>query len=286
MTELPALSIRRIFHPTDFSPHSMTAFVHALRLACLTQAELTIMHVDPAVSRSDFEDFPRVRPLLTQWGLLPEGSAKPDVASLGIQIKHVLTISENAAQALRDHLVKSPTDLLVLSTHQRAGLARLTQETVSEPLARATHANTLFVPAHVEGFVSARDGKTTLRRILIPAARHPHPQPAIDFAARLADALGSDTVLFELVHIGEEEELPKLTLPERTGWTWQTLTAKGNPVEWILAVGSEFDVDLIVMVTEGRTGFLDAVQGSTTERVLRGARCPLLAIPVTPAPAS
>jgi nucleotide-binding universal stress UspA family protein len=255
-------------------------------LACLTQAELTIMHVDPAVSRADFEDFPRVRPLLTQWGLLPEGSAKPDVGRLGIQIKKIRTIAGNAAQALRDHLVKSPTDLLVLSTHQRDGLARLTQEAVSEPLARAAHANTLFVPAHVEGFVSARDGKTALRRILIPVARHPHPQPAIDFAARLADALGSDTVLFELVHIGEEEELPKLTLPERTGWTWQTLTAKGNPVEWILAVGSDFDVDLIVMVTEGHTGFLDAVQGSTTERVLRGARCPLLAIPVTPAPAS
>jgi nucleotide-binding universal stress UspA family protein len=98
--------------------------------------------------------------------------------------------------------------------------------------------------------------------------------------------LGSDTVLFELVHIGEEEKLPTLTLPERTGWTWQTLTAKGNPVEWILAVGSDFDVDLIVMMTEGHTGFLDAVQGSTTERVLRGARCPLLAIPVTSAPAS
>ena len=55
--------------------------------------------------------------------------------------------------------------------------------------------------------------------------------------------------------------------------------AKGDPVEWILAVGADFDVDLIVMTTEGHTGLFDLLRGSTTERVVRGARCPLLAIP-------
>jgi nucleotide-binding universal stress UspA family protein len=38
-------------------------------------------------------------------------------------------------------------------------------------------------------------------------------------------------------------------------------------------------VDLIVMATAGRHGFLEALQGSTTERVVRQARCPVLAIP-------
>lgn len=280
------LSIRRIFHPTDFSPDSMTAFVHALRLTCLARAELTIMHVDPAVGREDFEDFPRVRPMLIQWGLLQDGSAKQDVARLGIQIQKVRAIAENPAQALRNYLAAPPTDLLVLSTHQREGLARLTQQAVSESIARAAHAKTLFVPSHVDGFVSSQTGATTLRRILIPVTRHPHPQPAIDFAVRLASAIGSDHVLFELVHVGEEHERPKVTMPEQSGWTWKILTAKGNPVEWILAAGSEFDVDLIVMMTEDHTGFLDAVQGSTTERVLRGARCPLLAIPSPTEPAS
>jgi nucleotide-binding universal stress UspA family protein len=35
------------------------------------------------------------------------------------------------------------------------------------------------------------------------------------------------------------------------------------------------------MATEGHQGFLDALRGSTTERVLRGALCPVLAVPVT-----
>jgi hypothetical protein len=37
--------------------------------------------------------------------------------------------------------------------------------------------------------------------------------------------------------------------------------------------------NLIVMATDGRNGFLDALRGSHSERVLRRTPCPLLAIP-------
>ncbi len=37
--------------------------------------------------------------------------------------------------------------------------------------------------------------------------------------------------------------------------------------------------DLIVFTTEGHRDFLDAPRGSTKERVLRAAHCPVLAIP-------
>jgi nucleotide-binding universal stress UspA family protein len=37
--------------------------------------------------------------------------------------------------------------------------------------------------------------------------------------------------------------------------------------------------NLIVMSTDGRNGFLDALRGSHSERVLRRIPCPLLAIP-------
>ena len=37
---------------------------------------------------------------------------------------------------------------------------------------------------------------------------------------------------------------------------------------------------LIVMTTDGRNGFLDALRGSHSERVLHAAACPLLTIPV------
>ena len=51
-------------------------------------------------------------------------------------------------------------------------------------------------------------------------------------------------------------------------------------VEWILVAGGDFGADLIVMTTEGHTSLFDLLRGSTTERVVRGAHCPLLPIPV------
>jgi nucleotide-binding universal stress UspA family protein len=273
------LPFRRIFHPTDFSAADSAAFAHAVKLTCLVQGELTMMHVDPAIERKHFEDFPRIRPLLVRWRVLQEGCSKDDVATLGIQIKRVRAVADNATGAILQQLTAHPTDLLVLSTHQREGLARLTHHAVAEPLARGTHARTLFVPAGVAGFVSAETGRTNLSRVLIPIAHKPHPQPAIDFAADLASTLGSEKVLFELVHLGKEADPPKFTHPERPGWSWNTLVAKGDPVEWILVAGRDFGADLIVMMTEGHTSLFDLLRGSTTERVVRGARCPLLAIP-------
>lgn len=55
---------------------------------------------------------------------------------------------------------------------------------------------------------------------------------------------------------------------------------RGTAAEEILAFAEDADVDLIVMGTAGRSGvdrFLHA--GSTTERVIRGATVPVLAVP-------
>ena len=241
-----------------------------------------MMHVDHTVGRQGFEDFPRIRPLLARWGMLPEGCSKEDVARLGVQIKRVRAISDDTTGTILQHLTTHPTELLVLSTHQREGLARLTQPAVAEPIARGTHAKTLFVPAGVEGFVSAETGRTNLTRVLIPLTHKPDSQAAIDLAAHLASTLDSKNVLFELIHLEKNGDLQKFTHPERSGWSWNTLVATGDPAEWILAAGADFDVDLIVMMMERHTSLFDLLRGSTTERVVRGIRCPLLAIPVRP----
>ena len=53
----------------------------------------------------------------------------------------------------------------------------------------------------------------------------------------------------------------------------------GSPVEEILKKDADWKPDLMVLATEGHQEFFDALRGSTSERVLRGARCPVLAVP-------
>ena len=77
----------------------------------------------------------------------------------------------------------------------------------------------------------------------------------------------------------EGADLPEVEVPLTEGWTMERLTRAGDVVEGILAASEGRDADLIVMATEGHQGFLDALRGSTTERVLRGTKCAVLAVP-------
>jgi len=270
--------LNKLFHPTDFSADSHIALIHALKLALVTKANLSMMHIDPEASREDFEDFPRLSPILERWKLLPPDSTDDHVAQLGLSITKVRATAKNPTEALLHHLTGNPADLLVMATNQYSGLDRWQHQTVAEPVARESHTPTLFVPTHVEGFVSTETGALNLRRVLIPVSEKPNSQVAINITAQLALTLGCEKLTSILIHVGSDAILRTLDYPVREGLVWQTMICHGNIVDVILGMGADFDVDLIVMATEGRHSLLDMMRGSTMERVLRGARCPLLAI--------
>jgi nucleotide-binding universal stress UspA family protein len=82
-----------------------------------------------------------------------------------------------------------------------------------------------------------------------------------------------------LLHVGDPHDQPVVHTPTHEGWTWEHAGRHGEVVTEILTLAREHTVDLVVMATQGHDGWLDALRGSTTERVLRGVHCPLLAIP-------
>ena len=138
---------------------------------------------------------------------------------------------------------------------------------------------TLFIPKGLHGFVSRQDGTVKLESILIPVASTPPPQAAIQAAVRMAYRLNCPAGVFTLLHVGEEGAMPSLLCPELPGWRWNKVTKQGDVVDLIHQMALEVKADLTVMTTEGRHGFLDALRGSHSERVLRRTPCPLLTIP-------
>ena len=97
----------------------------------------------------------------------------------------------------------------------------------------------------------------------------------------MVDRLQCPAGVFTLLHVGQKEEMPQVRTPEVTGWTWNTEVRPGDVVEVITETASTTRAGLIVLTTEGRQGFLDALRGSHSERVLQQAPCPLLAIPAS-----
>lgn len=271
--------IGSILHPTDFSEASRTAFYHALKAALLAKAALTLLHVS-AGPELDWSDFPGVRETLERWGLLPAGSPRSALPKLGIEVRKVGARHSDPVAAVLHYLEEHPAQLIVLATSEHDGRARWHGQSVAEPLARAAEQMTLFVPDGQAGFISAADGSATLKQILIPVAAVPPAQPAIEAAARLAQRLMLARGVFTLLHVGDEGAMPPVDLPDVPGWEWRRVTQRGDVIQVILATAVQTRADLIAMTTDGRNGFLDALRGSHSERVLRRGQAPLLTVPI------
>jgi nucleotide-binding universal stress UspA family protein len=272
---------QRIFHPSDFSDASNVAFVHALKLAVLANSRLTILHT--GADGGGGRDFPRVRRTLERWEMLPPNSPKEAIFSVGLDVQKIATPYSDPARVVLHYLGEHPHDLIVLATHQRDGFDRWTHKQVAEPIARRSGEMTLFIPHGSDGFVSLESGAVSLRNILIPVDHSPDPQIAVDgamsFAHALAQALECHGVVFTLLHVGEEDRFPEVVMSERETWQWRKTYKQGHVEQQILQAAHECRADLIVMTTRGHQGFLDALRGSTTERIVRHSTCPVLALP-------
>jgi nucleotide-binding universal stress UspA family protein len=271
--------IDAILHPSDFSEAGDVAFAHALKAALIAKSRLTLLHASSKAAAEEWGEFPGVRETLERWGLIPPGSPKSAVPKLGIDVNKVISQNDDPVRAVLHYLSGHQTDLIVLATSQHDGRTSWLHKSVAEPIARKSGQMTLFVPAGVDGFVSLDDGSVSLTSVLIPVNDAPEPQSAVMAAARLARQLQCPAGTFTLLHIGGGDPTAHLYRPEVPGWTWKTVARAGDVTNGILETADETQAALLVMSTSGRHGFLDALRGSHSERVLRQANCPLLAVP-------
>jgi nucleotide-binding universal stress UspA family protein len=271
--------VRRIVHTTDFSAASEIAFVHALRLALTARAELDVLHAAAERPATAWAEFPGIRDTLRRWEVPGPDEATAVAPRPPIRVGKIVAIDGDPVHAAVEFVLEHPTELVVLATEQRRGLARWTHRATAEPVARESGAMTLFLPAQADGFVSRASGQVRLERILVPVDHAPAPRAAVDAAEALAGGLGCEGTAGRLLHVGDVATMPEVDLPARATCQWERIARSGSPVDEILAAADTWAADLIVMATAGHSGVLDALRGSTTERVLRRARCPVLAVP-------
>lgn len=271
--------IRSILVPTDFSDASVVAFSHALRLSIALKAELDVFHVEPKNDTSDWHWAPGVVETLIRWGDLPAGATGADLEKLGVRARRTMVSGISPDRAIFQEMASSHADLVVLSTHGRTGVERWLQPSVATPVAVQGAVLVLLIPPGVQGFVRTNTGLGEIRKVLLPIDHRPHPAPAFDAARLLASALPGENVELAILHVGATRpETDLLRVP--AGWTVHHWQEDGVPVDRIIARADAWKPDLIVTVSEGRRNWLDAVRGSTVERILaREPKCPVLIVP-------
>jgi nucleotide-binding universal stress UspA family protein len=122
--------IRRVLHPTDFSPASSAAFKRAVDVAKVNRAELLLVHVLPSVV-----------PVMTDGYVSPKVYEDLEAATRADGQKHLDTLVRRARQAgarAKSLLLEGvpheriaqaargkKADMVVMGTHGRTGFAKL-----------------------------------------------------------------------------------------------------------------------------------------------------------------
>jgi nucleotide-binding universal stress UspA family protein len=192
---------------------------------------------------------------------------------LGIQVVKVEIKSTDLADVIFDFILRHRPDVMVLATHGREGLNRVLYGSKAEEIARRTHVPAIFIGPEARGFADKSNGQIRLQRILFPVAHSPSPIHSLRFLSDLLAPIGVSSAAFHFVHVAD-------IAPKIMTVSGESVEVVQGPIEeTILRIAQDYHADMIAMPTTGHHGFLDALRGSTTERVLRRAPCPVLAIP-------
>jgi len=218
-----------------------------------------------------------------------------------------------AHATILDYLEQTPCDLIIMGTHGRPWYERIVIGSTAETVLRAS-----ALPVLIVHNTASRQSSPQLKRLLLATdfsagglssekwalqlASHGAEEVILVHAVEnpLLDVYEPDKADIDLRKIMEESRHhpprsaqpfwdhahrvahAKLSLMQQqflgARARVELVVKEGPAAEDILRVAEERSVDLIVMATHGRSGVRRLVLGSVTEKVVRAAACPVLAV--------
>jgi len=218
---------------------------------------------------------------------------------LGVSVE-TKVLTGSPAAALIEEAARYAPDLIVISTGGRSGVSRWRVGSVADKVIRAASGNMLVVgpkAAERSSWIDARIIEP-FRTLLVPLDGSELAERALPVATAFADAYGSVLHLVRVVPIptvtggmgGEASYVPDLLetlIDSAKAYLSDTAAKLNRPVTTEAVVGSavvrledyvnEHAIDLVVMTTHGRSGFVRTALGSVTDRLLGGA-APVLVV--------
>jgi nucleotide-binding universal stress UspA family protein len=302
-----ALRLRSILVPTDFSEESFKALSYALAFAREFNAALWIAHVvEPAYPSPGIDamlTIPDEQPLLET---AEKRLAKIVAEQVPTEIdSHTFVTIGTAYESIVSTARDRDIDLIIASTHGRTGINRVLFGSTAERIVHHAPCPLLLVRQREHEFLtSIAQSKTEptiqLKRILVPIDFSECSRKALHYAKALAAQWHAEVVpvhAFESMYVtGGEPGLIVTTekfqaeLAEQTRKRLTTFLAQegledsahvlrmGTPYREILDLAENSAADLIVLGTHGHSAVHRFLLGSTTERIVRHARCPVLVV--------
>src|SRR5262252_1965204 len=287
------ISITKILCPVDFFPASDAGANYAVGLAANYDARIHFLHVITPLIPAAYEyaiDTIEIMRSLEKNAAEEMNVLVARAKDAGVRADTEIRIGDVYDEIKRAVEAEKP-ELLVMGTHGRRGVERWFMGSTTEKMLRHSPVPMLTISGAGEKALTV----PRLRRILVTTDFSEGTSDALAYAFSVAQENDSQITLMHVVHDvaadvsgkyrdslikGVDKQLTDLVPPEARNWcdvdTW---VKTGVPYRIILRTLEDEKIDLLVMNIHGK-GMIDrALLGSTAERVVRAARCPVMAIP-------
>jgi len=294
--------LKNIICTTDFSELSNQAIPFGIALAREFGSKLYICHVigppatalygeiliDPAEQRKEALEFVQeqlgkiMSPHAVEWEPL-------------IAVGHI-------ADEIKGLVEERAADLVITATHGRSGIKRLILGSVSARLIRTLPCPILVIPGPDQPAAAIKTRDFKFNRILVGCDFSAVSSLALQYGLSIAQEFQSE---LHLIHVIEppvyrnfyrlktetnndfepdlkdylNEKLNKLIPEEARNWCRpQTILLEGKADEQLVDYAESNQIDLIVLGVRGQNLVEKLIVGSTTERVIGRAACPVLSV--------
>lgn len=299
---------KRILVPIDFSRPSLKAIPYALAIARQFESDVHLLHV------VDSSQYPP--PTLLTLPLLPQAEwnrrlrRRLEAVALKYRVNGSVSPLEPRSGTAYEEICaiagELKADLIVIATHGYTGYRHMFLGSTAERVVQHSRCPVLVVRLHARHWEGVRDPRTRkgfqLAKILVPTDFSECSRAGFDSGVQLARDLNAE---LRLVHVINSHAYPfgdkyaaldaarlmdeaaqaaqkqMRRMAAKAGVRYSCEVRRGSSAIEICKAANE-DADLIVTSTHGRTGVGHVLIGSTAERVVRYARCPVLVIPARP----
>jgi nucleotide-binding universal stress UspA family protein len=275
---------RRLLVPRDFSAASEAALLLGVDLAKRASADLLLLHAevlhsDPAAERAEEARSLSVEAVREQLGA-PGGGVRQEV------VRDVA-----AAPAIVRFAEEHDVDLIVMGTHGRRGVRRWLLGSVTEEVIRAAPCAVLAARAEAPPLSSGP--------VVVPVDFSTSSRHALERGKAMADLLGVSLRVVHVAHLApypsfygadvvSQYDLPPHFVAEAESQLHRFVREAlgdaaiteapvmvGEPFRQIAEYAGQVRAGLLVMGRRGLSGLQQVLLGSTTERTLRVAPCPV-----------
>lgn len=300
--KLESDSLGTILVATDFSETASLALDRAIEFAIRHETEIALVHVmqpdiPPLAAPEMIIVPPNYEEMLREACMegLAKSARRPREAGIRVteHLEHGIAASRITACA--DEI---GADLIIIGTRGNTGFKRLLLGSVAEEVVRIANQPVLTI----------HPGDTRpiepVRRLLFPTDFSPAAEQALAVAnLLLAGSEDAEIILVHTYHIASivvplggfgnsgspvfvenahqlaaQATEPSADALRSKGLRVEVVIERGDPAEVVIELAAERDVDVIVMGTRGHSKLRQFLMGSTAERIVEHAPCPVLTV--------